>query len=305
LVDVIELCVTAHKGARAHHTGGLSLREITALITASTVCEGTLKVKVLINKTITIIVDLVTLLKGPCARHAAVLTAVFSLSVHIIPPRLTALDLTLALSTARGGVVELTGLATRPAVLNVGHQVKSLIDRAITIIVELITTDLIIFIPFRIHTGPCAHITARSYAGTYTLLSARELVWREIGERFINQAVAVIVTPITPLTRALIREGVALITIKAEAVGAHAVAVTILVGAGGTLTRAWHTLPKALPLALYLYTTKLRGTALIALTTLTTVGAKAHLHTEILWIIAIIIDLTRLTELMLIRSTEQ
>jgi len=64
-------------------------------------------------------------------------------------------------------------------------------------------------------------------------------------------------------------------------------------------------LARDLTLALHLYAAKLGGAALIALTALSTVGAEAHLHAEVLRVIAVIVTLTRLAQLVLVGSAQQ
>jgi hypothetical protein len=105
--------------------------------------EVLIEVEGLIHRAITVIVDHVTLLHRARADHTAVLTAILRRLIHIKPAGLTALHSTAPLKAERGRVIERTDNTTAPAVLYITAQVKGLIERPITVIVELITGRLL------------------------------------------------------------------------------------------------------------------------------------------------------------------
>jgi hypothetical protein len=84
-------------------------------------------------------------------------------------------------------------LVTGPTVLHITLEVINLIDRTITVIIELITAQLIKLITLGIDAAPAIGLAAWSRLFADPKPQAGELLRGDVGQRLIDEAVTVII----------------------------------------------------------------------------------------------------------------
>jgi len=140
LIVTVQIIVIREAGAQqaeAPCAGRARPSQDAGSLTGAAMSHICLKVKALIQLTITVIILAITALRA--IRSAIIFTAILDLSIQVVVTRLAGLKLAAPLATPALGVGQNTGLPTGAAVGHVGLEIKALVQLIIAVIVDAIT----------------------------------------------------------------------------------------------------------------------------------------------------------------------
>ena len=174
---------------------------------------------------------------------------------------------------------------------------------AIAVVVEAITACLHPRLE-GLGVGAAPHPLQAGQGGAAThSLGQAHLVGGGIHGALVHLARAVVVESVTPLRGAFVAGGIVVGTVEAQAAVALAEAVAVLVDTGQALARGGQALGGGLAVALDLGAGVAGGAGLLGGAQLGAVGARPHLHTQILVVVTLQVGLAGATQVAAVGHT--